>query len=98
MALSWSAAEPRTIRPPTAPQPKPRIESRRPERPKIRVSMASFPLIVEARRTGAQLAQRDKQLQRWHLDPGQLRECQGRIEHAVDFHRPPELQVLQDAG
>src|SRR6185436_2856095 len=36
---SWSAGAPRTMSPPTAPQPKPRIEVLRPVRPNARVSI-----------------------------------------------------------
>src|SRR6516225_5523915 len=40
MVRSWSRGSPRTISPPTAPQPKPNTESRIPVRPKTRISIA----------------------------------------------------------
>src|SRR5436305_8785007 len=43
IARSWTAAPPRTIKPPTAPQPNPSTDNFSPERPKVRVCMASSP-------------------------------------------------------
>src|SRR5215831_5353342 len=43
MVRSWSRGSPRTISPPTAPQPKPSTDSRIPVRPNIRVSIAVPP-------------------------------------------------------
>jgi hypothetical protein len=40
---SWSAGSPRTMSPPTAPQPKPSTESCIPVRPKTRISIAIPP-------------------------------------------------------
>src|SRR6202789_1072886 len=40
MVRCWSAASPRTMMPPTAPHPKPRIESCIPVRPKVRICIA----------------------------------------------------------
>src|SRR3954463_5700489 len=49
MVRSWSAALPRTINPPTAPQPKPSTESCIPVRPKTRISIAVMPSVEVAR-------------------------------------------------
>src|SRR5438552_1264406 len=46
MVRSWSAGSPRTINPPTAPQPKPSTESCIPVRPKTRNCIAVPPTIV----------------------------------------------------
>src|SRR6266511_281531 len=43
MMRSWSSGSPRTISPPTAPQPKPSTESRIPVRPNTRISIAVPP-------------------------------------------------------
>src|SRR5205823_6856344 len=43
MVCSWSSGSPRTISPPTAPQPKPSTESRIPVRPNTRISIAVPP-------------------------------------------------------
>src|SRR5258707_5229404 len=49
-ARSWSADAPRTMSPPTAPQPKPRTESLTPVRPSARCSIRS----LQPRVSGAQ--------------------------------------------
>src|ERR1700731_3756947 len=43
MVRSWSSGSPRTISPPTAPQPKPSTESCIPVRPNTRISIAVPP-------------------------------------------------------
>jgi len=43
MVRSWSSGSPRTMSPPTAPQPKPSTENRIPVRPNILISIAVPP-------------------------------------------------------
>src|SRR4029077_19892003 len=65
-ARSCSAGSPRTISPPTAPQPKPRIEIGSPVRPKLRISIDVLPRSQVSRQSQFQLRRSRSHLQANH--------------------------------
>src|SRR5271163_3015897 len=73
-ARAWSAAAPRTMSPPTAPQPKPNTETLRPVRPSGRVCMMFLPSgcdsRADARTLSRQVKLRPAALQQTRLSSG----------------------------